>query len=181
MEVIHKKKSFACDKCEKVFGYKGNLKSHISSKHEEHKSQCNQCDKTYTDSSSLKRHVKTVHAEKKFTCVQCDKKFKSKAQLQRHQISGCFIMENGLLKCNICDNSYALKSVLKKHQKSQIKICWKPICVPESFKPHIPPCLKHVAQIQCHSTVRVGNLGEGPLASLSILVLVLGLALHLHQ
>ena len=99
MEVNHEKKSFACDKCEKVFTKKGNLKGHISSKHEGKRSQCNQCDKTYTDSGSLKRHVKTVHAEKKFTCVQCDKKFRSKAQLHRHQILGCYIMENGLFKC----------------------------------------------------------------------------------
>ena len=62
-----------CDKCQKKYASKQNLKSHkcvsIAGVF------CSQCKKKYSNKTTLKNHILAVHEGKGIKCQICDKKF----------------------------------------------------------------------------------------------------------
>ena len=55
---------FTCDKCQKVFNYKKNLKRHKEQVHDGLTWPCTRCDKTFSRAATLKKHM-GAHEDKK--------------------------------------------------------------------------------------------------------------------
>ena len=87
-------KAFNCPQCEKTFGTKGNLKSHLSVHSGARDFQCPKCLKFFGRLSSFDRHIKRVHLDEKnksqkidslkFACYFCQKKFWDNSKLEEH-------------------------------------------------------------------------------------------------
>ena len=52
---------FSCDQCDYETTKKGNLLTHLKSKHEGIKFPCDQCDYKATQKSRLTVHIKSIH------------------------------------------------------------------------------------------------------------------------
>ena len=78
---------FQCDRCEKSYLVKTELKKHISIAHEGQKFPCELCTDVLSSSQALKRHTRNVHEikVKNFKCQFCGKSFKDKQTLQKHE------------------------------------------------------------------------------------------------
>ena len=72
-----------CDRCNKVFKFKSQVKYHIERVHENIKKHiCGTCNKGFSDKRSLKFHVMKGHV--KFECEHCDMFFSHKGTLKVH-------------------------------------------------------------------------------------------------
>ena len=108
-------KTFKCNKCDKTFRLKGQLKQHEGQVHEEKKVSCAICNSSFFNQYNLERHSSAVHAKAKkefayyicgklfkllkylethkrrhyitFTCDNCEKPFRSKNELNNHKVS----------------------------------------------------------------------------------------------
>ena len=47
---------------------------------------CQKCDKVYTDPRPLRRHIKVIHEKLRFTCDICEKQFRNKEDLKIHSM-----------------------------------------------------------------------------------------------
>ena len=85
-----KSKSFNCEICDSHFKQRYNLKSHISSVHEEKKqARCEICGKSFQQKSNLIQHIARAHEGKKpsFKCEICDYSCSRKDQMKQHAVS----------------------------------------------------------------------------------------------
>ena len=82
-------RNFACSKCDKKYGQKGHLRTHIQTIHSDEKFSCENCPYTVTTEKCLRRHIRWVHARVRPTnmlqCKVCDAEFKSKGDLAKHE------------------------------------------------------------------------------------------------
>merc|ERR1711951_284177 len=60
---------YKCNKCEKQFSVRSNMKRHIRSTHEGINYPCNICNQAFTSKFNVDRHIKTSHEEFKFKNV----------------------------------------------------------------------------------------------------------------
>jgi len=77
---------FNCEQCDKTFGRKDNLKTHINTVHlKQKKYKCDLCDKSFGQKQQLKRHINTFHLKQKnFKCDHCNESFGEKGQMKTH-------------------------------------------------------------------------------------------------
>ncbi|CAB0029585.1 unnamed protein product [Trichogramma brassicae] len=73
------RKDYACDKCEKTFGYKSHLLSHQRTIHEGLKDfACEKCEQRFGQKSNMLTHLKIVHEDRKdFDCDKLSKPSKT--------------------------------------------------------------------------------------------------------
>ena len=75
-----------CEKCGEAFEKNVYLVQHIKRVHDENKpNKCDKCDKSFMFKSELKRHQSTHGAVKQFSCDLCGKCFGRKYNLLRHR------------------------------------------------------------------------------------------------
>ncbi|CAB0037002.1 unnamed protein product [Trichogramma brassicae] len=92
-DVLHQKtvhegrKDFTCDKCDKKFGDKNQLKRHQTSVYEARRDYiCDKCEKKFGNRGNLNKDQKTVHEGRKdYPCDKYEKKFVQKQNLLIHQ------------------------------------------------------------------------------------------------
>jgi hypothetical protein len=79
-------KEFQSSNCNKRFGTKYNLRSHIKNKHENIKEfQCSNCKKQFGTKYNLKSHIKNKHKNiKYFKCDLFGVQFKQEYEFQNH-------------------------------------------------------------------------------------------------
>ena len=76
---------YPCEKCDKYYTYKCDLKKHIQSAHEGIKFPCNNCGYKATHKQALLRHIKSIHEGIKFPCDLCGYKATRKDHLYAHE------------------------------------------------------------------------------------------------
>ena len=100
-----------CDQCSSVFNHRGDLNSHIRTKHKEvgQKFTCEQCPSTYVHKKSLQVHIKLKHGAEKeeFCCPVCQKKFELKKRLTRHLLIHDRIL-SVMISPNLCNIEYRI-------------------------------------------------------------------------
>ena len=112
-------KVFKCDKCNKIFNKKTNLKTHLECVHTTYKPGqfvCSLCQKELKNQHSLKSHIREVHAEKVedeiFRCEECLKIFKKKKDLRGHKYAAHKV---DVRICEVCSGEYKNQTALKQH------------------------------------------------------------------
>ena len=85
----HTKEEISCEKCEKLFKSKANMRKHVNSVHGEDIS-CLSCKKSFPSKTYLKQHQKNVQSSKnEFICCYCEKAFNFKKSLKKHEKHSC--------------------------------------------------------------------------------------------
>lgn len=116
---VHEKtKPFSCDFCERTFGSKLTLKSHIGNIHQkdQRKFHCDFCSFTCLAASRLKVHHHAVHVQKiKYQCSQCPFNSFRKTGLQNH----VKVVHEKYYphECGLCKMSFAYKREKIKHME----------------------------------------------------------------
>ena len=141
-------KAHQCPECEKVFGRKWDLNTHIRTVHIKEKSfQCPECDYAAGQRGHLNIHIRTVHrGEKPFQCPECDKAFGLKQSLnihvrtihrgeKPHQCPECESVFGG--KCNLVRH---IKTVHRGEKPFQCPECEKVFGVKGNYSKHIKIC-----------------------------------------
>jgi len=106
---------FNCEHCNKTFGRKFNLKTHINTVHlKQQNFKCEHCDKTFGEKCNLNKHVNTIHLKlKPFKCDLCDYTCGHKSHLKTH-INTVHLKQRNF-KCDHCNESFGRKGHLKLH------------------------------------------------------------------
>uniref|UniRef100_A0ABD2WHZ8 C2H2-type domain-containing protein n=1 Tax=Trichogramma kaykai TaxID=54128 RepID=A0ABD2WHZ8_9HYME len=103
---------YSCDKCEKSYKQKVQLKAHIDSVHNGITHPCNICEKIFSSKSYLKIHIKIMHKGVSPTCQICQKTFTLKSNLRIHIDK----MHNNIRhSCDKCEKSFTYRVYLKNH------------------------------------------------------------------
>ena len=113
------KETYNCNHCDKTYGTRSGLWTHIQVKHTGKKHPCPHCNYRATQKTSLREHIKTQHQGVRYTCHLCDYVATQKTNLMTH----IKILHDGLrYPCKHCDFKAAGHSSLKKHLKSKHQI-----------------------------------------------------------
>lgn len=116
IDTIHEKivKHF-CNICDRGFGNKSNLRSHLIS-HSTENVPCDLCGGIFKNRISLQSHKKTHKPEsaRSFACGVCNKTFHNRNHLNRHMISHT---DDRVYKCPVagCNSEYKWPKDLKNH------------------------------------------------------------------
>jgi len=109
--------SFQCDKCNKVFTTKSDLKRHIKHVHDKIKDiKCDKCEYTCSTNTRLKLHIKSVHEKiKDFKCDKCHYMCSTNGDLKQHIKQVHDKIKN--FKCDVCSYTCSTKDNLRQHIK----------------------------------------------------------------
>ena len=105
---------FKCDKCDKDFARKDDLKRHLET-HNSSSAKCNECGKMFATENGMKQHIRNMHSEKHLKCDQCDMVFSTITRLNEHKKS-VHVLKS--FKCDQCKYRSKRMTDLKKHVKS---------------------------------------------------------------
>ena len=127
--ISHKKRSFKCEQCERIFAYEYTLKNHIKMIHDtdipnvieyvggQYLHGCKFCGKLYKK-SDLQHHIKWRHEGKKDNiCKICGKAFCKPIQLKAHIFE--VHEDHPDNKCESCGKTFYHMSKLKEHKLIQ--------------------------------------------------------------
>ena len=138
-------KDFKCKFCDSVWVSHLSLEQHIIVDHQMLKSVCDICGVVTKNSSTVQSHKNNVHEKiHKFVCHICAKSTNSKEKFTAHMINAHGIGEKQF-KCDQCDKSFAIKSILKTHYEShhakttlyQCEQCPKTFWMKEYLRTHV--------------------------------------------
>ena len=103
-----------CQKCNKQFSTKGNLKIHVKLHTGQFKFYCDTCRKGFNNLSHYKQHMRG-HEGVRYHCQYCYKLFVNKVNLQYHLSSHTGQYR---FKCEICGQGINAKPEFLKHLES---------------------------------------------------------------
>jgi hypothetical protein len=89
--------SYQCDFCERIFGSKSHLESHLVTHTGERAFNCRLCRKTFGRKSTLRAHMTTHTKTSNFMCTVCEKACNDNNSLEEHMR-----MHTGMKKTYIC-------------------------------------------------------------------------------
>ncbi len=83
--IIVEETGFTCNVCSELFDSKNGLTSHCQKEHPDQLHQCNKCDKSFGTRFCLLTHIKELHrAAPSFQCPHCIKAYASQYVLNDH-------------------------------------------------------------------------------------------------
>ena len=109
---------FPCDRCNKSFTRKYNLRLHIKSHDGVLKVKafkCEVCGRAFAQRYDLTHHMRIHTGEKPFKCEQCLKSFTLSKTLKKHIATHSNKKDH---QCEHCDKTYFSSLELKNHKKS---------------------------------------------------------------
>ncbi|XP_063837000.1 zinc finger protein 1 homolog [Ostrinia nubilalis] len=108
--------NYTCEKCDTSFATKRSLNAHTTT-HQEGSFKCDYCEKIFSSKPKKHYHEKTKHlgARNISNCPFCNEPFRSYYQRNQHMVK--VHNSEAQYKCNICNKSYILKSLLMYHIK----------------------------------------------------------------
>ena len=113
---MHTKKNFLCHLCNTSFLFEYSLKIHLRSHSGEKPFHCSKCEKSFGAKGYLNSHVKMVHSEHRpYPCSLCEKSFKTKSDMKKHVF--LHTGEKPYL-CIVCLGSFAAKHNLLEHKQT---------------------------------------------------------------
>ena len=116
MKIHDKSVVLECDKCDYKTNCQGNLKLHISAKHDKVEFNCDLCDNKYSYLTRLKAHKRSVHEGKRYSCDSCSFQAAYKADVKTHKK----IVHEGIRKkCDECDYQSKHTRELRNHMEKQ--------------------------------------------------------------
>ena len=104
---------YKCDKCEKDFGQKIQLKIHQESHNSFYSKPCNQCAKIYKTERGLQEHIHSMHLEKHLNCDECENMFSTIKCLNNHK-KQVHVLKS--FKCDQCKYRAKKKQHLDRHR-----------------------------------------------------------------
>ena len=104
---------YNCDKCEKRFGEKKQLKEHVRYVHDKLVLQCELCPMTFNTISNLYSHKKEAHEETRYECQVCHMKFAYQSKLSRHEL----IHSEAQFECKFCKKILKTQETLEHHER----------------------------------------------------------------
>ncbi|KAJ8665016.1 hypothetical protein QAD02_006678 [Eretmocerus hayati] len=110
--MMHRSSGFTCKICGKILGSKKNLRNHIKTHERKKLYSCRNCDKKFLYASHLQFHAKTHQDQREFSCDICDKRLRLKKSLVAHALVHT---DRGSYVCKICNLKFKNKSRLKEH------------------------------------------------------------------
>ena len=113
MDII--KKSYNCEKCNKIFKRKKGLFLHKRNKHDGIRYSCGQCEYKATRQDNLKIHQDAIHNGVRYSCNECSYRATTKSSLNKHQES---IHRGVRYMCDSCNHNARTLSNLSTHQKA---------------------------------------------------------------
>ncbi|KAM3957587.1 uncharacterized protein ACR2FA_008289 [Aphomia sociella] len=142
--------NYTCTKCDTSFATKRSLNAHRTT-HQEGSFKCDHCEKVFSSRSKKHYHEKTKHlgARNISNCPYCNEPFRSYYQRNQHLVK---VHNNeAQYKCNVCNKSYILKSLLMYHIKKnhlmerncQCNVCGFRFFSKKALKAHM---IKHTGE-----------------------------------
>lgn len=117
----NKEPSFLCDKCDKVFKFRGDLNFHYQKHHSENTLICQECGKSFKHKYNLDTHIKMVHVRNKsLSCDDCGKMFFIFSKLEHHKKTVHEKLKP--FQCEFCAFRCAAHGNLNLHRKTQHKV-----------------------------------------------------------
>ena len=110
--------TFQCDKCNKIFTAKSDLKRHIKQVHDKIKDvKCDKCEYTCSTNCNLKQHIKYIHEKiKDIKCSKCQYACSTNSGLKVHIKMVHDKIKN--IKCSKCEYVCSQNGNLKRHMKT---------------------------------------------------------------
>ena len=92
---------YQCEKCEKSFNQRSNLKRHILSFHKGFKVKCPECGQDYCDQNSFQRHLNSIHKGERLlrhgvNAKICQQEGKTKEQKEKSKTSNLLKPKKGM-------------------------------------------------------------------------------------
>ncbi|XP_077441215.1 uncharacterized protein LOC144063108 [Vanacampus margaritifer] len=115
-----REESFSCPFCHKLFSSKGNMKRHMKSHQQAHKTfTCSVCAESFPTRGLLRshqrRHVANNSDSQKFECSECGQAFTKLARLNRHMAKHT---GEKPFACSFCGKKFTWHYALKRHMRS---------------------------------------------------------------
>lgn len=102
-----------CDKCDRTFKNKGNLKYHTTKVHKNVGYACTLCDKSFKNYITRKDHMVFAHGAKyRYSCTLCPFKTQGNSNYVLHMRSHT---GEKPIKCTECSKTFSCNSYLKSH------------------------------------------------------------------
>lgn len=96
-----------CDRCDKAFKNKYDLKVHERSHDDTRKYVCGICGNAFRARTHLNNHVESHAAVNNYPCKFCDQKYKTQITLTRHMVS--MHTNKDEFHCGECGKTFGLK------------------------------------------------------------------------
>lgn len=119
---------YECYECKQHFKEFNHLTRHIKSHWVSEKPfKCSICVKSFTIETNLMRHRREQHPERIRDCEYCDESFRTKIDLKDH-VSKFHGNKLNTHRCNVCAESFPLKSLLIAHTETKHKPVAEHLC-----------------------------------------------------
>ncbi|XP_045204929.2 zinc finger protein 540-like [Mercenaria mercenaria] len=139
------RKEFACDECDRRFGYSKDLLKHKQNIHSGTEFFCDQCSKIYKNKQMFDSHLKTHemgYVKPIYNCEHCSKSLTTKYSLAVHMKSVHLGMKKVYL-CQMCGKKFSQRSSYKQHCNAhngikpyKCDVCEKAFVYHKSLKEH---------------------------------------------